>query len=140
MTLLRVGALAFAMSAAALLSAHAGERSGAYASLAFDNPQACAHACEEDSMCVAWAFRGEECAQFATAPQDFAIGPDAGLSPNAPRFIRAQFAPRPDVPPQNVVTDSKPQHRPEISAEAHDEASLVLLGGPEEGDIRSRLQ
>ena len=126
------------MSAAALLSAHAGERSGAYAVLAFDNPQACARACEDDTLCVAWSFQGEECAQFATAPQDFTVGPNANLSSNAPRFIRTQFAPHAAAPASspNIVTTAKPQP----VAETHDEASLVLLGGPEEGDIRSRLQ
>ncbi len=136
MTLLRVGALAFAMSVAALLNAQAGERAGAYAMLAFDNRDACARACEEDSMCVAWSFQGEECAQFATAPQNFILGANAGLSPNAPRFIRAQFAPRLEVAPSNIVTVTKPQNTPET----HAEASLVLLGGPDEADIRSRLQ
>jgi hypothetical protein len=136
MTLFRVCGLAFVMSAAALSSVHAGERAGAYAVLAFDNPQACARACEDDTLCVAWAFHGEECAQFATAPEDFAIGADSGLSPSAPRFIRAQFAQHEPVPVDNIVTTAKPR----VAAETHDEASLVLLGGPEEDDIRSRLQ
>lgn len=136
MKLIDLVCVAFMTAMTALAApALAADRAGFYATLEADADD-CARACAEDSLCVAWTHQDASCGLSAAAPQSLVAGAHFGLSPNAPAFIRAQFAARqtpeptlPEPPPATQV----------IAARHEDTASLELLGGPDEDALRPQL-
>lgn len=86
---------------------------GVYATVAAQNPQACARACESDSLCMAWTQlpqQGLSCELKAVIPPArFSQGATSGLSSRAPRLARLiplapAPAPTPIAAPQEAVT------------------------------------
>ena len=100
---------------------------------------ACERLCADDTICMAWSFRGSTCELKATVPAAVQeTGAISGLSARAPASMRTRIAmpaPAPSVAP--IIADEG-QAAP-ISA-PEDEVTMALLGGPE-GDegLRSRL-
>lgn len=149
---------------AAIAAAPAGA-AGAYSRLAARDAAACARACAEDGICMAWTYRADGACELAaivpaTAPADAA---GFGLAARAPAF--AQMRPLPAVPAAQTVAAPAPQPLA-ASAPARDlaplqtltpydapplepaaaefefwdepDAEMALLGGPEEDEIRLR--
>lgn len=119
---------------------------GAYASLTTADAAACARACAEDGICMAWSFRAENScalsAVIATTPDPEALA--TGASSRAPAFFQSRT---PVVQPTSVDTPAQtaPQHL--AAAKAEDEPpppaeddDTMLLGGPLEGDLRLGLR
>jgi hypothetical protein len=115
-------------------TAQAAQWPSAYATLETDRAEDCARACTEDTLCNAWLYRDGACGLSASAPRDADPQDQVGLSPNAPAFIRAQFNGRAPASAQPAATP------PAVEAQPEDEASLALLGGPEDGALRQRLR
>lgn len=100
------------------------------------DPQACAHVCADDTLCVAWTFGGPgKCGLMAAAPEITEIGWVSGFSPNAPSFLRqsTQTAAETASPP---ATAAPAEH---VDAQPETQMETALLGGPEEGALRTRL-
>jgi hypothetical protein len=135
-----------AVSLAAIVTAAAASETtripGAYASLTTTNAAACARACADDGICMAWSFHADNQCQLSAvvsqaSPQALAAGfasrAPAHLQPSAPIVLV-------EAPP------SPPAHNLEAAAQevpptpGSHEADLVLLGGPGEGDLRLGLR
>lgn len=135
-------ALTFGIAAA---SATEPLRNGAYVSLTAASATACARACADDGICMAWTFRAENaCELSAVMPASLPTGALAsGFSSRAPGSLR-QTTPAPvieETPPapiQSTATTAEPESEPAIT-EADIDADAMLLGGPQEGDLRLRL-
>lgn len=101
------------------------------------DPQACAHVCADDSLCVAWTFGGAgKCALMAAAPREPAEGWVSGISPNAPSFVRAAAA----APITAAPTSPAPEASRQADVQPETGAETALLGGPDDGSLRTRLQ
>ena len=136
-----IGAVSLVVIATA---AAASETSGAYTSLTTANAAACARACADDGICMAWSFHtGNQCQLSAVvsaqaSPQalagGFASRAPVHLRPSAP--IVNPDAPPPLSPPaHNIETAEEVPSPPEAQPDG-----LVLLGGPSEGDLRLGLR
>ena len=102
---------------------------GVYATAASRDAAACARACADDGLCVAWSYEADgACSLRATTPASPA-GVAHGFSARAPAALRAQEA----EPPSEAVNASASMEAetPPASARAEDETSLMLLGGLE---------
>lgn len=112
---------------------------GVYARLAEENANACAQACGEDALCMAWTYNSAnnacELKAVTPAPQQQA-GAISGLSARAPGFARlvssaqrhvAQAAP--DAPQLRVTTLAS-FDAPPAPAPAPPSDNSGLLGGP----------
>lgn len=131
-------ALAFGAALAVLTPAGAADQrvNASYNTVTTRDVAACARACADDGLCVAWMRQTSgACDLIAIAPTAPApSGASAGLSSRAPSFAAwpaaiapiAVTAPVGETPPASI-------HEPET------EATLVLLGGPEENSLRPRL-
>ncbi len=114
---------------------------GVYASLTVANASACARACEDDGICMTWTQRANGACDLSaivsgTPPSDAVA---TGLSSRAPVFAQLQ-APM-LLPPRIVEANGHPEPpaaEPESDV-AEAEAAPMLLGGPNEGDLRLRL-
>ena len=133
---------------AAIAAAPAGA-AGAYTRMAAPDAAACARACVEDGICMAWTYSAESaCELAAIVPTAAPTGAAAfGLSPRAPAFaqMRALSAPTPP-PPQTLaalepplVQTLTPRAQEPLEPAAMEDGALVLLGGPEEDDLRLQL-
>jgi len=133
-----ISALAFGIAAA---NATEPLRNGAYASLTTTNAAACARACADDGICMAWSFRAESaCDLSAVVPASAPEGALAsGISSRAPVFALRQTTP----PPAPMIEAAPAQNNAEtpeaVDPLAETDAELVLLGGPEEDHLRLRL-
>jgi len=115
---------------------------GAYASLTTVDAAACARACAEDGICMAWALhRDNACHLAAVVPAEadpHAIA--AGVANRAPAFLQARI---PVLHADAVIhaADAPTSEAPaptEMRSAVEDDA--VLLGGPREGDLRLTLR
>jgi len=129
---------AVAALTAALFAATA-SANGAYERHETADVAACARACEDDSICQAWAFSQGACDLAAAAPFDAKDGAATGFSSRAPDFVRG----RPVIATVESVNEIAPI---QFEAEAREDASeavldadYALLGGPETGALRQRL-
>lgn len=136
--------------ATAIAAAPAGA-SGAYTQVLTSDAPACARACADDGICMAWTFRnGGACELTAIAPSQAPGGTLAfGLSPRAPAFAQmraltqvaaAQASAEPTA--QTLVPQALTPAPIEVGLApvAAEEDALVLLGGPEdEADLRLQL-
>ena len=139
----------FAIAAVAVVSAAAATETprapGAYASLTAADPAACARACADDGICMAWGFYRENQCQLSavvTAPGAPALA--AGFASRAPAILQPRT---PVVQPESVEemptqppaaaphTDDEP-----VAAAAAELDESMLLGGPGEGDLRLGLR
>jgi hypothetical protein len=123
--------LAFCMLGATIAPALA--VGGAYRTIAAQNAAACARACADDGLCIAWALTGSTCSLSAIAPSAWPQDTvELGLSARAPGFASLPQRPQTLTPP--------PQAPPSESEEAErDEIGFALLGGRGDGDLRPRL-
>jgi hypothetical protein len=137
--------------AAAVLSAPAGaadKNPGVYAFLNVRDAAACQRACADDGLCMAWALYANSCELSAVVPVSAPTEATASaLAARAPAF--ASLRPATTAPAQiaaaPLAARTAPTDEPdvfEISAadaiepEQSGDAGLVLLGGPEDGDLR----
>jgi len=101
---------------------------GAYATAPSRDAAACARACADDGLCVAWSYETEgACSLRATTPAS-PTGAAHGFSARAPSAFREQAeggAEDVNAPP-TTQAEAAP-----ASARAEDETSLMLLGGLE---------
>lgn len=65
---------------------------GTYATVSVDDAQACAHACSEDSLCMAWTYRSSGACELKAVVTRAVPTPEAvsGLSRRAPGFARGE--------------------------------------------------
>ncbi|MES1199390.1 MAG: PAN domain-containing protein [Pseudomonadota bacterium] len=100
---------------------------GVYTSLNLADTAACAQACAQDSICMAWTFRaaqGGACELKAVIPHAVnESGAVSGLSSRAPDFARSLAASAPVQPP----AEQKPA---EFDTSKDQAAPTDLLGGP----------
>jgi hypothetical protein len=98
------------------------------------NADACARACADDGLCIAWVrYTDGACELMAIAPSaPPSMGAEAGVASRAPPFA-AWPAPVVTAEPVVIPVASLTVRYPET------EATLVLLGGPEDEGLRPRL-
>jgi hypothetical protein len=133
-----IAAASLAAIVSSAVATEAPRAPGAYTSLTSTSAAACARACADDGICMAWSFHHEnQCQLSAVVPASAdAQALAAGLAARAPAFLQPRT---PVVEPQSVNTP--PPLQTIAAAEplpetAQQEDDLVLLGGPEEGDLR----
>jgi hypothetical protein len=120
--------------------------SGAYTSLTTSNAAACARACAEDGICMAWSFHAEnQCQLSAVVTAEPIEAQASGFSSRAPAALRpitpvshAQTAPPPSPTAPQAMVQAPVSEDPIIAEPEQDD--LVLLGGPSEGDLRLGLR
>lgn len=127
---------------AIVTAAAATERApGAYASLTTRDAAACARACAEDGICMAWRFHRENQCQLSAAvsAQADPLALAAGYATRAPAFLHARTPVLHAAAAIESESFSEPEAPPAplIAAEAD---TGELLGGPEEGDLRLGLR
>ncbi|PZO50066.1 MAG: hypothetical protein DCF16_13650 [Alphaproteobacteria bacterium] len=130
-------ASAFGLIGAALTPALASS-GAAYATLPLRDAAACARACADDGLCIAWIQRIHGgCELAATAPTTWpADGSAVGLSSRAPAFATLPVSTPSAAPPaMNVNTEL------EIIADIteDDDPAYALLGGPDEDGLSLRI-
>jgi hypothetical protein len=135
-----------AVSLAAVTVAAASETTrfpGAYASLTMSNAAACARACAEDGICMAWSFHADnQCHLSAVVSQASPQALASGFASRAPDHLR----PTAPIALVEALPPPEPAHNIEAAAEEvppgpeSREDDLVLLGGPGEGDLRLGLR
>jgi hypothetical protein len=142
-------AIAAAIGLTIVSAAAASETSrGAYASLTTRDAAACARACADDGICMAWTFLAEnQCelsAVVAASENTHAVA--FGYASRAPASLQRST---PLVHPQAADLAAPPQPAPQTLAAVPDEApapsnanedDAILLGGPLEGDLRLGLR
>jgi hypothetical protein len=137
-----LGAVSFAAVTAAAASETA-RMPGAYISLTTSNAAACARACAEDGICMAWSFHAEnQCQLSAVVSAEPVQALASGFSSRAPAALRppivyAEAAPQAPFAPQAAPETPAGEAPARVEAE---ENNLVLLGGPGEGDLRPSLR
>ena len=110
---------------------------GSYTSVTTRDAAACARACADDGLCIAWIRNADaSCDLMAIAPTaPPAATAEVGIAARAPSFAAW---PRPVTAAEPVVTLALAA--PEAATRAPEtEATLALLGGPEEESLRPRL-
>jgi hypothetical protein len=120
----------------------AGQRN-AYQVLSVANAEACARACEDDGLCIAWTFTDvAACNLSAVAPHETPGEIKYGVSSRAPSFARALAEMRGPTEPPAIAEAPEPApiHTEARTSEeaAFEAASLELLGGPEDETLRAR--
>jgi hypothetical protein len=132
-------ALALGAALAAATSANAANQrvNGSYMSVTARDAAACARACADDGLCIAWIRHADAaCELMAIAPTTPpALGADVGIASRAPSFA-AWPAPATAAEPVVTLAAATPApilHHPET------EATLALLGGPDDELLRPRL-
>jgi len=110
---------------------------GSFTSVETETAAACERLCADDTICMAWSFRGSTCELKATVPAAIQeTGAVSGLSTRAPAAMRTRIAALAPVVAPVIADEAQPTP---ISA-PEDALTMALLGGPE-GDegLRSRL-
>jgi hypothetical protein len=139
-------AIACAVGLAAIITAAAASETprapSAYTSLTTSNAAACARACADDGICMAWTFHADnQCQLSAVVSQasqqalasGFASRAPANLRPSAP-IVHVEAPPSPPAQTIGAAAEEAPP-----VPESHED-DLVLLGGPGEGDLRLGLR
>jgi hypothetical protein len=119
---------------------------GTFTTVEAASPEACARHCEDDGLCLAWRHVGNTCELKAIAPQEVAApGVVSGLSSRASDQIRRMTElraltqiPRPATPTAPAPVFNSLDDTGDENPMAND-GDLVLLGGLEPADLRSRL-
>jgi hypothetical protein len=131
-------ALAFGAAITVLTPAGAADQrvNASYNTVTTRDVAACARACADDGLCVAWMRQASgACDLIAVAPTAPAPdGASTGLSSRAPSFAAW---PAPLAPTE--VTAPAAQTQPAVVHEPETEVTLLLLGGPEDNTLRPRL-
>lgn len=114
---------------------------GAYVSLTTSNAAACARACAEDGICMAWSFHADnQCQLSAVVSQASPQALVSGFASRAPADLQSRApivqAEAPSPPP--AMVDATADEVPAAVETQQDD--LVLLGGPGEGDLRLGLR
>jgi hypothetical protein len=116
---------------------------GAYASLTVSNANACARACAEDGICMAWSFHAaNQCQLSAVVSQAGPQALAAGFASRAPAQLRpSEPSVHVEAPPSlpSHVLETAAEQVPPTTPEPHED-DMVLLGGPGEGDLRLGLR
>ena len=130
-------ALICAIGLAAIVTAAAATEAprDAYVSLTTSNAAACARACADDGICMAWSFHREnECQLSAVVAAEldqealatgYSARAPAALQPPAPVIVAEAAA--------SLAAASSNETPPAIAPKEDDG---LLLGGPSEGDLR----
>ncbi len=108
---------------------------GSFRTIQTETAAACERLCADDTICMAWSFRGSTCELKATVPAPIQeTGAISGLSARAPASMRTRIAvPAPIVAP--VIADEA-----QAASAPENEVTMALLGGPEDEEgLRSRL-
>ncbi len=110
---------------------------GVYSSMPTQDAGACARACAEDGLCMAWTFAAGACDLKAIAPNPQAyVGAISGLSARAPAFARLVAPPPSASPPSAPPLDAQlrgpttPPDWRDTAAPAAPPEDYGLLGGP----------
>lgn len=129
-------ALGAALATATSANATSQRINGSYTSVTARDVTACARACADDGLCIAWIRHADaSCELMAIAPNaPPENGAEVGIATRAPSFAAW---PTPIVAAEQtiVLAAAAPQtiHQPET------EATLALLGGPDDETLRPRL-
>ncbi|WP_158766438.1 hypothetical protein [Terricaulis silvestris] len=130
-------ALGAALAVATSANATSQRVNGSYTSVTTHDANACARACADDGLCIAWIRHADgACALMAIAPETPApTGTEAGIASRAPSFAAwpAPSAATEPVIALPIATQETAFHQPET------EATLALLGGPDGETLRPRL-
>jgi hypothetical protein len=143
-------ALAASAVAVAALSSEAADASGgAYTSFTVANAEACARACADDGICMAWTYdNARRCALSAVVPLSAgASDVVSGLAARAPRLAQSSMA---QVTPETHAASLEQHTAPPVALALapmeHGPLPLelsndtfVLLGGPDEDALRLQL-
>lgn len=136
-----LAAFSLAVATATLTETRA---ASAYTSLTLSNPAACARACADDGICMAWSYRAEntcELSAIVAAPPSNVIA--SGFADRAPTLALRQLtgpaAPMAAPVIAELPLASEPDQEEMPQPLDADEASAMLLGGPDEGDLRLGL-
>jgi hypothetical protein len=132
-------ALALGAALAATTSANATSQrvNGSYTSVTARDATTCARACADDGLCIAWIRHADAtCELMAIAPETPApTGAEVGIATRAPSFAAW---PAPTTATEPVI--ALPIATQEIVIhQVETEATLALLGGPDEEALRPRL-
>jgi hypothetical protein len=132
-----IGAACLAAIVTAAAATEAPRTPGAYASLVAADASACARACNDDGICMAWSFHREnQCELTAVVPaQSDAQAVAAGLSSRAPSFLQPGT---PILHAEAVIAPAAAIEAPEPAERS--EADELLLGGPVDDDLRLGLR
>ncbi len=114
---------------------------GAYVSVAARDATACARTCEDDGLCMAWAFHtGGACELSAAVPTLQPAQAQAfGLARRAPAFAHMRPGSSEPLSLAAIPVMANDPQPPALVHEPETEDSLALLGGPDESDLRPRL-
>jgi hypothetical protein len=130
-------ALGAALAAATSANATSQRVNGSYMSVTARDAAACARACADDGLCIAWIRNADaSCDLMAIAPNaPPALNAEVGIATRAPSFAAW---PRPATVAEPVVAIAltAPETTPR---EPETEATLALLGGPDDELLRPRL-
>lgn len=130
-----------ALSAAAVITAAAATEAprapGAYVSLTARDAAACARACADDGICMAWSFqRDNQCQLSAVLAAPDASALETGFATRAPTNLRPHtpvLHAAAVIEPTVISPPAPLRAAPTVTADVGE-----LLGGPEEGDLRLR--
>jgi hypothetical protein len=118
-------------------------RAGApYATSTSDDAYSCATACARDGICIAWTYRASaNSCEFRASVSDSAADADAtsGLSDRAPASMHRQTVAATPEPAQVATAEPAPPAHHTPAQPAVHEAAAVLLGGPDDADLRPEL-
>ncbi len=97
-----------------------------------DTADACASACERDTICIAWTWRAGVCELKAVAPHPVVeAGAVSGLSARAPAFARAMTVEtRIGAPPAPELRAAFAPLTPQAPPPESRDDDIELLGGP----------
>jgi hypothetical protein len=130
-------ALGAALAIATSASATSQRVNGSYTSVTARNAAACARACADDGLCIAWIRHADaSCDLMAIAPETPApTGAEVGIATRAPSFAAwpAPSAATEPVIMLPIATQETTIHQVET------DTTLALLGGPDEETLRPRL-
>lgn len=135
-------AILSALSIAAVVTAAAATEAprapGAYTSLTTRDAAACARACADDGICMAWSFqRDNQCQLSAVLAAPDASALETGFAARAPNNLR----PHTPVLHAAAVIEPTVNLSPPVAARPAQAADVgELLGGPEEDDLRLGLR
>jgi hypothetical protein len=129
-------AFGFAIFVTAAMAADAPR--GAYVSLTASDAAACARACANDGICMAWSFeRDNRCQLRAVVPgEPLPHALASGYAARAPAFLQPRTPLLHDpasIEPETVAAPQAPEPVETATGPADDG---MLLGGPSDGDLR----
>jgi hypothetical protein len=104
---------------------------GVYATTASRDAAACARACADDGLCMAWSYEVDgACSLRATTPAS-PTGIAHGFSARAPATLREPAATTAPMPAAVNASPTTQAEEAAANARPEDETSVMLLGGLE---------